>query len=608
MEYLLTLSFAVASCLVGVAITWQALASRHKQDFEGLERGMTDELRARLETYDELKDRVVAILHSVGQRERNFIGRLNVQRANICSLQEMLTTREEASAGNINDDLERDFQLALEPIEAAFSNEELVDLPMGTEDMSFLVDELEFQTESIGENYKVALDDSATAIANLAARAIELEPLADSLSRREYELQGLKRLQEELAVTNESQARLMRQCIEEFQPVMESLSRQEELVERWRNMLSEAESASSEHVTELEFRISELEPQAARLTESENELFNLQSQLMAAGEEMAKWQQMFESVSADCSKLEDQLGRVFESVEAKQLELNKKKEELGLCDAEIEDMRLAEDEAREEIGYLTTRLDELMPLEDRVATLNNELSTKEMECKDTASELEGLSSDFDSQTRDIEIMESDIGQLKEQLERASDRSSASEEQVKELENQLQKSAQRLSQVAGRLEVSLASCQELQDELTCKSASLESAERECQKISGEFVSVQAELNQALEMIDSQLEEAGRERGALECEKSQLQDVLDQVESSKFDLEAELAQSVDEAATKGQRIEELQESLVMVSGDASINRDAMLAKMSTVQEAHNMLEAMRPMFEGLQEKLNETEHES
>lgn len=76
-------------------------------------------------------------------------------------------------------------------------------------------------------------------------------------------------------------------------------------------------------------------------------------------------------------------------------------------------------------------------------------------------------------------------------------------------------------------------------------------------------------------------------------------LDEAESQ---AEVSIAKLDQEQA---ERIEALESSLVMASGEADDQRQAVLNKLSTFQEARKMLEAMRPMLEGLASTLKEDE---
>ena len=76
-------------------------------------------------------------------------------------------------------------------------------------------------------------------------------------------------------------------------------------------------------------------------------------------------------------------------------------------------------------------------------------------------------------------------------------------------------------------------------------------------------------------------------------------LEQAESNFQERQAKLDQE------QAERIEALESSLVMASGEADDQRQAVLNKLSTFQEAQKMLEAMRPMLEGLASTLKEGE---
>ena len=76
-------------------------------------------------------------------------------------------------------------------------------------------------------------------------------------------------------------------------------------------------------------------------------------------------------------------------------------------------------------------------------------------------------------------------------------------------------------------------------------------------------------------------------------------LDEAESQ---AEVSIAKLDQEHA---ERIEAQESSLLMASGEADDQRQAVLNKLSTFQEAQKMLEAMRPMLEGLASTLKEDE---
>ena len=76
-------------------------------------------------------------------------------------------------------------------------------------------------------------------------------------------------------------------------------------------------------------------------------------------------------------------------------------------------------------------------------------------------------------------------------------------------------------------------------------------------------------------------------------------LDEAESQ---AEVSIAKLDQEHA---ERIEALESSLLMASGEADDQRQAVLNKLSTFQEARKMLEAMRPILEGLASTLKEDE---
>ena len=118
--------------------------------------------------------------------------------------------------------------------------------------------------------------------------------------------------------------------------------------------------------------------------------------------------------------------------------------------------------------------------------------------------------------------------------------------------------------------------------------------------------QAEVSIAkLEQAESNFQERQAKLDQEQAEWDELQKVLDEVEAAKQDLAGKLEDTSKKSAEQAERIEALESSLVMASGEADDQRQAVLNKLSTFQEAQKMLEAMRPMLEGLASTLKEDE---
>ena len=530
MENIFPLTLSVISCLASVFVTWQYLTSRHQREFEERDQEMAGELETSFATYCDLEQRVVRILKSMKRKEHDFNQRLNIQRENICTLQDALSAHESRTARSEepNEPEEMSMEDSLEPLWASFDDSQLEDMPSDTEDLGLFVDEFDRQSDENARVQIEAIEEQTRAIAKLTVRTAELEPLATSLSRQEREIEGWKRLHEELSLTNRNQVRLLQQCLEEFQPIANGLNGQEQLVERWQEKLAEAEQGAQARISELESRVVELEPRARELVEREQELrereqelSSLRTEFSKAQEQSSQWQEKFEGSEQEFHQLREQTNELRECMQHKETEISGLHGEMNERDGQIRELQTA-------IGV-------------------------------AANKVEDLSHDLDNKRDEIALLDSSLANATSGMA--------------ELESQLQSKTNE--------------CETLRTELEAARDRLQTLERQ--------------YADACEQLDQKAAQAAKQLEEVAHEKDELQDILDQVEAAKRDLESELAETSVAVSSQAERIEALQSSLAEVSGDAASQRNAVLEKMSTFQEAQTLLEAMRPMFEGLESKL-------
>jgi chromosome segregation ATPase len=576
MSLLISLSISAGSSLVSALVTRGYLKGRHESELDAFDNQVTGEIESSLLLYGSLKKRVNSIFDAIGEKEQRYERRLENQRTTIKSLQDTL--------------------------------EEYVD----------------------------------------SNSSEEGDPLMRSFQRREKELERMRELHAELAATSAQQARLLEQAVAGFQPSEDELRTQEELVGTWRERLDEAESQAEVSISNLEQKIGALEPQAMQLEQRERELGQVRADLKSAQKQaksdleeaatkneqlVVEANQIAESLAALRAKSQDSSAVVADL----EKQLKEKRAAASNADCRAEDAETKIGALEEQLEHarqafedrVTSHADESRDLQaqlDSATSASQDLAKKskslEEQSENLASRLEIAEQAYESAEAKAKGSESDL-----ELSRASCDSSMAENadlQAKILQFELdledaETKADSMLEVA-RVSAAFANEKRRVAQEKSKAAEAETLNK-LDALEAKTIERDAEVKQASELLEQRCanleaklqkaEASEREREAkLEqehAERDELQKVLDQVESAKSDLAGELEHASKKSAEQAERIEALETSLVMASGEADDQRQAARNKMSTVQEAKKMLEAMRPMLEGLESTLKEDESE-
>lgn len=543
----------VAAFAAGAALSALGAAAVHRRKLSALGAHMRARLEEHLETFHDLEERVGRLLQVMNDKDEAFRERLGEQREQLGALTEALAVEpcaETTPALLLDEDPE-----AL-PELAADDGESGEDLGAG-EGLWAFFDALESQAGQAGDERLETVDEHTRVLESLAERMQELGPVADTLLQREREVEGWKTLHGELERTARAQSELLGRFLDELQPLSGQLADEEGRVELWRGRLAEVERQSAERQAELQSRLDELAPLPGELDLRESELAELRGErerleqeterlsgeVRALELEVQIGRETSELVAEQTRELELGQAEAREGLEAAQAELGERRASIEALEAELEGCRA-------ELVELTDRCAELHPLRGRVDELDREL-----------------------------------GELGARLV-------VSEERSQELEGRCEGLDASLE--ASRLEL----------EATREAA----AQAESQLAETEAALLELEASRDREVVDrealqGQLDEREQDLERQASEAAELQAALDAVELARQDLEQELGRTADEVSSRDERIEELAGALQAATGEAATNREAMLEKLSVFKEAQGMLDAMRPMLEGLESTIKD-----
>jgi chromosome segregation ATPase len=204
---------------------------------------------------------------------------------------------------------------------------------------------------------------------------------------------------------------------------------------------------------------------------------------------------------------------------------------------------------------------------------------------------------------EIEQLEQSISDLEARLSSAEGGFESVESRAAGLETDLHESRAELG-------LSQANAQALQAELDSIRAVSRAAQSDAEGIlalaEDKFAKLEelSKKQQArLTQSDAEGERRDKQLTKSVTENDHLQALLEQVEQAKADLAKDLSCESDKASERGQRIEELERSLVSASGEVDDQRQAVIDKISTFQEAQKMLDVMRPMLADLEDTLRQ-----
>lgn len=548
MEPTLALAFSLFGMTLGVLATYLLGNSHHRRQLASWDASITKDLQARVATYAELKVRVMRLFHMLEVRGDDFRRRLRNQKEYIANLEHAL------EAGP-----------ALAPALLGI-----------------------FASEGSTEGHQT---------------------FGQLLARREEELESWKVLYHELKATNETQVQLLEQCVEGLMPRAEDLEVQEELVTLWRTKVDLAEAEAATKIDELESRVVDLEPIEARVD-------SLETELAVAREEAATWRSKCQSAEhassvaqAEVAELREASVRVCElerEVECQKSELEFAIGEVGVGLTETR-QALAQREQQSE-AEKRAFLARTTELEHQLEAWQAAFATSEEKLSASTEELESLRAALAKG----QAVEEELGLLKSSLARVQTR-------VEELEAAVAGKSHGLAEVVAELELARVRISDLDAERV-----------ETREVLARHVALAAEQKQTLtdaeaqaelrtRVLESELEGLTTRLAASEDELelraqhfeerahdvAELERALQDVLAKTQELEVALDASTGASTEKQALIEELQERLAQVSNEANSQRAAVLTKNSTFQEAHSLIEAMRPILEGLENTLRNGE---